>query len=80
MTGARTSKGVGTERSGLTPRAVVGIVAAVLLVVWVLVNRDEVSVSFLFWTARLPLWVVIAVAGLLGATAGFFAGRRRYRR
>jgi uncharacterized integral membrane protein len=39
-----------------------------------------VDVSFVVWSAELPLWVALALAGLLGVAAGFLTSRRRYRR
>jgi uncharacterized integral membrane protein len=56
-----------------------GVAVAVLLVVWILLNRGSVDVSFLLWSAQIPLWLALSVAGILGATAGFLLGRRRYR-
>lgn len=60
-------------------RTVGGVAVALVLVVWILVNRNSVDVSFLLWSAQVPLWLALSVAGLLGATAGFLLGRRRYR-
>lgn len=74
---AQRSPQTGNRLSG---RTITGIVAAVLLVVFVLVNRDQVDVTFVVWSAVLPLWVALALAGILGAAAGFLIGRRRYRR
>jgi uncharacterized integral membrane protein len=61
-------------------RTIGGIAALALLVVWILVNRDTVDVSFLVWTAALPLWIALAVAALLGALVGYLMARKRHRR
>jgi uncharacterized integral membrane protein len=54
------------------------IIAAVLLV-WILSNRSQVEVSFIVTTAVVPLWLVLAIAAVLGVAAGFLIGRKRYR-
>lgn len=74
---AQRSPETGNRLSG---RMITGMIAAVLLVVFVLVNRDQVDVTFVVWSAVLPLWVALALAGILGAAAGFLISRRRYRR
>ncbi|HSJ21107.1 MAG TPA: LapA family protein [Nocardioidaceae bacterium] len=52
----------------------------VLLVVWILVNRDTVEVSFVVWTAALPLWVALIIAAVLGVVVGYLMARKRHRR
>lgn len=71
-----TSATTGQRANG---RTIAGIAIAVLLVVWILVNRDSVDVSFLLFSTQVPLWVALAVAGVLGVAAGYLLGRRRYR-
>ncbi len=62
----------------LSPRAIGGLAIAVLLLVWVVINREDVEVSFGFATVTMSLWLVLMIAGLLGAVVGFLLGRRRY--
>ncbi|HEX6248294.1 MAG TPA: lipopolysaccharide assembly protein LapA domain-containing protein [Nocardioidaceae bacterium] len=77
MTPAPTQNTQGQTSRRVSGRTVAGGAAAVLLVVWILVNRDTVDVSFVIWSAQLPLWIALAIAGLLGAAACYLLGRRR---
>jgi uncharacterized integral membrane protein len=55
----------------------VGVAAiVVLLLAFVLSNRDDVNIDFLVFDINLALiWVLVGTA-LLGAAAGFLLGRR----
>ena len=66
-------------KRGLSGRAIGGIVIAVLVVVFVAINRDQTSVSFIFFTAEVALWVALAIAAAGGFVAGFLIGRKRYK-
>jgi len=66
-------------KRGLSGRAIGGIVVAVLVVVFVAINRDQTSVSFIFFTAEVALWVALAIAAAGGFVAGFLIGRKRYK-
>lgn len=44
-------------------------VLAVLLVIFVLQNTDEVGVEVFFWDVRGPLWLVLAASILVGLVA-----------
>ena len=70
------------DKSPLSAGAIVSLGGAVVLLVFMLQNRDEVPVHFLFWHARLPLWFVIIGSALLGAIIwlGFGVLRRHRRR
>ena len=66
-----------------------GRLVVVPLVVWLIIthemqaafllfllqNTEEVRISFTFIEVRAPLWLAIAVAGLLGLVAGWLMGR-----
>ncbi|HLG66447.1 MAG TPA: hypothetical protein VKV36_01080 [Acidimicrobiales bacterium] len=54
-------------------------VVAVLLTWFALANLQQVTIHFWLVTARSPLIVVVAIAGVLGAAAARLAGRRRRR-
>ncbi|MCZ2849783.1 LapA family protein [Modestobacter sp. VKM Ac-2978] len=58
-------------------RTLLAIAAAVLLVVWIMVDRQRAEVSFLVGSVTLPLWVALSVAGALGALIGYLLVRRR---
>ena len=66
-------------KRGLSGRAIGGIVVAVLVVVFIAINRDQTSVSFIFFTADVALWVALAIAAAGGFIAGFLIGRKRYK-
>jgi len=66
-------------KRGLSGRAIGGIVVAALVVVFIAINRDQTSVSFIFFTANVALWVALAIAAAGGFIAGFLIGRKRYK-
>lgn len=66
-------------KKGLSGRAIGGIVIAVLVVVFIAVNRDQTSVSFIFFTTTVALWVALTIAAIGGFIAGFLIGRKRYK-
>lgn len=64
----------------LGPRTILGGVLALLLLLFIVLNTSSTNVSFIFFSTETPLWVALAIAGVVGAAAGFLAGRRFYRR
>jgi uncharacterized integral membrane protein len=63
----------------LNAKQFVGIVVAVVLVIFILSNRDPITVQFLFVSWNTSQWVVLSVTALLGAAvgAGVFARRQK---
>jgi uncharacterized integral membrane protein len=55
------------------------VVAAIVLIVFVIQNSQEVTVDFLFTTTETPLIFALAIAGVLGALVGWLAPRVRRR-
>jgi uncharacterized integral membrane protein len=55
------------------------IVALVLLVIFVAMNSQEVTVDFLFAETTTPLIFALLIAGVLGAVIGWLAPRVRRR-
>ena|SRR5213080_4824543 len=69
------------EKSGLSGGAIATLLGAGVLLVFMLQNRGEVPIHFLFWHTRLPLWFVILASALLGAIIWLGVGvLRRHRR
>ncbi|MFQ1002823.1 lipopolysaccharide assembly protein LapA domain-containing protein [Modestobacter sp. SSW1-42] len=68
--------GRGRPATRVRGRTVLATVVAVLLVLWIAVNRDRVEVAFLVGSVTLPLWVALALAGALGALIGSLLTRR----
>jgi uncharacterized integral membrane protein len=58
---------------------IAGVVLALLVVLFIVLNRDETEVSFIAFSARTDLWTALALAAAGGFVAGFLLGRQRYR-
>jgi uncharacterized integral membrane protein len=65
---------------GSTMRWIVLTVLAILIVSFVIQNRDRANVDFLFWDADLRIWVALVFAAALGFGAGVIVGRITKRR
>lgn len=65
------------ERPRVDVRTVVGVVVAIAVVTFIVVNRDEATISFVLFEARTRLWVALTAAGLGGLAVGYVLGRRR---
>jgi len=66
-------------KKGLSGRAIGGIVIAAVVVVFIVINRDQTEVNFLFFSAQLSLWIALTIAAIGGLIAGFLIGRKRYK-
>lgn len=65
---------------GLKPRQIVALVLLGLLILLAILNFDDVSVDLLFGSVTMPLFVLIAVAGLVGFLIGWLVRGRREKR
>lgn len=66
------------RREGMGGKAAVLLVAAILLIVFVLQNLDDANVDFLFWDWDVAIAVTIVVSAVLGFVIGWvFAWMRR---
>ena len=63
------------DEGASTAKWVTLAVVAVLIVSFVLQNRDRANVDFLFWDADVRLWVALVLAAALGFGAGLILGR-----
>ena len=73
--------GGGPGRGGLGGGAIAAIVGVGLLVVFMVQNREKVTLHFLAWNFSWPLWVFTLVIALVGALVWFGLGvLRRHRR
>lgn len=73
--------GAQAEGRRLGGGAIASIGGAALLLAFVLQNRQDVSVDFLFWTFTWPLYLLTIVSAVLGAVVWFGLGvLRRHRR
>ena len=65
------------EGDGLSPRFWLGVLLVVLVVIFIGLNREDATVSFLVFDAVTSLWVALAIAAGLGFAGGWLIGRRR---
>ena len=71
---------VAREPSGpVSVRMVVAILLGLLVLLFIVLNRQQTHVSFIVFSARAPLWLALAVVGACGFGAGLLFGRRRYK-
>jgi len=64
---------------GLSGRAVGGLIVAILVIIFIVINRDPTNVSFLFFSVTMSLWIALTIAAVGGLLAGFLIGRKRYK-
>jgi uncharacterized integral membrane protein len=79
---ARVSERSGSDRDrfgGLGAKGILGLAVAVLVVIFIAINRNDTEVSFIFFTANVELWVALAISAIGGFVAGFLISRKRYR-
>ena len=66
-----------TRLSGAWTAIVIGLVALVVILVFILQNQQSVEVTFLFFKGSLPLAVALLFALILGAVIVFAFGAAR---
>jgi uncharacterized integral membrane protein len=64
---------------GISPRVWISLAITVVVILFIVLNRAETSISFIFFRATTPLWVALALAAVGGFLSGFLLSRRRYR-
>jgi uncharacterized integral membrane protein len=67
------------SQNRLQPHHIVIGVCLVVLLLFAILNIDDVRVDFAVDTVAAPLVLVIAICALLGFVIGWFVGRRRHR-
>lgn len=67
----------GRRAPAVSPRLVIALALAVLVVVFVVQNRNTVSIELFSITTSAPLWLTLTVVALLGTVVGWLLGRRR---
>lgn len=65
------------RRMQLGPRHLVAIVAALVVIVFIVQNRDTVTMYFITAVITAPLWIGFLVVAALGMLAGYLMARRR---
>ena len=72
---------IGKSKDGkLEPRQIAAIALAVLIVLFAVLNLEEVGVDFAIDKVRMPLILVIAVCGGIGFGIGWLIRGRRDKR
>jgi uncharacterized integral membrane protein len=66
-----------TRLSGAWTAVVIGLLALVVILVFILQNQQSAEVSFLFFSGHLPLAVALLFAMILGALIVFAFGAAR---
>lgn len=67
----------------MSPKLLLGSLSGIVLIAFILSNRQKVTVNFLFFSMDdVPLWITLTVTALLGAAVGTLTvfTRRRARR
>jgi uncharacterized integral membrane protein len=65
---------------GLSYRAIAGLGLGLLVLLFIVMNRDGTEISFVVFSREVEVWVALAIAALGGLVVGFLLGRSRYRR
>jgi len=76
-------QGAGDNKNGarMGAGAIASLSGVGLLVIFMLQNRDDAQVDFLFWNFTWPLWLLILVSAVAGALVWLGLGvMRRHRR
>jgi uncharacterized integral membrane protein len=69
------------ERRRLSGGALASLTGVGLLAIFMIQNREDVTLRFLFWSFTWPLWLFTLVTALIGALIWFGLGvMRRHRR
>lgn len=58
---------------------VIGVIVAIVLLIFILQNTESAPINFLAWTGHLPLGVAILIAAIAGALIVAMAGGLRMR-
>lgn len=74
---SRSTKRINNEN---LPRIIVGAVALIYGVIFIVLNRGKVRIHFVFFTVTSRLWVGLLVCLVLGALLGQALGGARRRR
>jgi uncharacterized integral membrane protein len=76
----RRDEGRTSRRNRLTGRQIGAIVLGAVILIFAIANTQEATIDFVFGDVTMPLFVVIAVIGLIGFGAGWLVRGRRDKR
>ncbi len=66
-----------SKETNVSVKQMLGGGALLLLLVWFVLNTQEVEVNLIVTTVTMPLFVALIIAGLLGALVGWLLPRIR---
>jgi uncharacterized integral membrane protein len=67
------------EENGIGTGAIVGAVAAVIALIFILQNTGSGDVRFLAWSFTFPIWLWALILFILGGVSGYFLHWQRAR-
>ena len=70
-------RGRRSRETNVSAKQMLGGGALLLLLVWFVLNTQEVEVNLIVTTVTMPLFVALIIAGLLGALVGWLLPRIR---
>ncbi len=71
----------GKQGAKLSGGAIGSLVGVAVLVIFMIQNTDDVTISFLAWDFTWPIWLLVLISALIGALVWFGLGvLRRHRR
>ncbi len=74
--------GSGVKVGGVTvpPRVMGGGIIAILAIIFIAQNRNDVKINFLWLDINAPLWLWLTIMFVAGGVVGWIASRNRIRR
>ncbi|MEV8589197.1 LapA family protein [Streptomyces sp. NPDC051180] len=72
-----TGKGTSRFSGAMTPGRIAMGVVAILTLVFIFENTQEVEIRLIIPKVTMPLWGALLITTLLGAAIGFYAAARR---
>jgi uncharacterized integral membrane protein len=64
---------------GISPRVWIGGGIALLVGLFIVLNRDETQINFIFFQAQAALWMALTLAAMGGFAAGYLFSRKRHK-
>ena len=64
----------------IPPRVAGGGVIAIVALIFILQNRDDIKLNFLWLDINAPLWLWLTIMFVAGGVVGWIASRNRIRR
>ena len=79
MHSGNSSSASGPSGVNISPRMIIGVILAVLAVVFVFQNTDSAKLKIIFFTVEMPRWIAFLVLLVIGAIIGYIFRRSRDR-